>query len=114
MKKKQKSKIDWEGLFERSSSTEETMYFFVFGKYGIDGFEKDCEYLWLDDDGNVDDELEVAKEYKDAFKTMRKIGLKAAREDCKNWMTKTYGVGFYQERLEDYCSCGDCPIHGKD
>lgn len=105
--KNKKSKIDWENLFEGSSSTEEAMYYFVFGKYGIDGFKKDCTY-------QNDDEVYLDEEQAKAFKQMRKMGVKAARQDCKNWMTAIYGPNHYQEILEDYCQCHCCPIHGKD
>jgi hypothetical protein len=112
--KNKKSKIDWEELFEGSSSTEEAMYYFLFGKYGINGFEEACEYLWVDEDGKHTDELGLEQEYKTAFKQMREMGVKAARQDCKNWMTATYGPDNYEERLSDYCTCDSCPLHGKD
>lgn len=100
--KKQAQKIDWE-LFDSSSCTEEAMYFWLFGKYEIDGFEKECEYLWTDE-----------QEYKKVFKTMRKIGIEAARKDCEKWLKKTYGNDHVKEVKSDYCTCDSCPIHGDD
>lgn len=105
-----KSKIDWE-VFEGSSSGEEAMYYFLFGKYGFNGFEQACTFI---DSDNNDAEEYLDEDYEELFKQMRKMGTKAARQDCKDWLITIYGPDAYSEILSDYCTCDHCPIHGKD
>lgn len=100
--KKQTSKINWE-LFDGNSSTQEAMYFWLFGKYGFDGFEEYGISWWSDDEI-------IAKE----IKQMRKMGIKSARKDCEKWLKKEYGAEHLKEVKDDYCTCDHCPIHGKD